>query len=92
MQVGDVDVVVVDHDDGADAGRDQCGHDEAAEPAGAEHHDARVGESTLRVDAPAGEHALAGVAGRVGIDRGHAPILAGAAASAAAVALIRGCG
>ena len=92
MQVRDLDAVVVDDGDATHARGDERRHDRAAEPARAEHDDVRVGEAALRVGAPAGQHALAGVAGRVGVDRGHASILAGSATSRGAPKRRRGPG
>ena len=80
VQVGDLDAIVVDERDAADARGDEGRHHGAAESARAEHDHVRVGEAALRVDAPSGEHALAGVPGIGGIE-GHASILAGGMAS-----------
>ena len=76
MQVGDLDAIVVDERDAADARGDEGRHHGAAESARAEHDHVRIGEAALRVDAPSGKHALAGVPGIGGIE-GHTSILAG---------------
>ena len=73
VQVGLVDVSSSTIVMRADARGGEGGHDGAAETARADHDHVRVGETALRVDAQARQHALAGVARGVGGDRRAMP-------------------
>ena len=62
VQVGELDVVVVDDPEPPDAGARQVDRHRGAERAGADDQDARVRQPRLRAAAPLGEHELARVA------------------------------
>jgi hypothetical protein len=72
VEVGGVDVVVVDQAEGADARRRQVEGDRGAEPAGADDEHAGVAEAALPRVADVGKDELPGVAGAlVGGERGR---------------------
>ena len=64
LQIGQLDDVVVDHGERADAGRREGEHDGGAEAAGADDGDVRGGEAALGDLAETGEARVAGRARR----------------------------
>ena len=62
LQVGEIDHVVVDHAEGADAGRRQVQRGRRAEPAGAEEQHLRVQQLELALEPDLRQQQVAGVA------------------------------
>ena len=80
LQVGEIDPVVVDHAQGADAGGGEILQERRAEPAGADHQHARGDQPRLAHAADLGQHDVARVAadlrlGELG-QRRHGPLIA----------------
>ena len=80
LQVGEIDRVVVDHAQSADAGGGEILQERRAEPAGADHQHARGDQPRLADAADLGQHDVARVAadlrlGEVG-QRRHGPLIA----------------